>query len=320
MRVLKATKIVLKNKKYEKLIDSLPIYFFNLCQGFVIRDANFETKEIKVEPVVPLDFEESRIVKINFKNKIFELKGAGRVTKNSIEEIDAFGPYETGPPGGLFLEFAKKEFKRYKQIEKFVKTVNIPLAVIQLPYEFEFKSISEEKIRKRKLAMILRLVICKKRIEELCYEKNPKMDVKKFCQDFGKNIHNLLFKAKRTHFALWDGGDVGIDGSIADYDSIHNLNEKDLADTIDGCFTTILRLCGKTNFDSNVGLQIFLKEVCKKEFGSTPKKMFEQSVDYLIQKLLNKKPSQGILIPKFTDKKHAVYYSQYAIERNLKDK
>ena len=319
MKLLKKTKIVLKNNDQKKLIEKLPDYFFKLCQGFVIREADFEDKKVDVTPIVPLDFEESRIIQFNFQNQIFELKGAGRVTKSSVEEIDAFGPYETGPPGGLFLEFALKEFERYLQIKDFVKTVNIPLAVIELPYEFEFKSLSDKEVKKRKLATILRVVNCKKRIEELCYEKDPKFDVKKFCEKFGDNIHNLLFKAKKTHFALWDGGDVGIDGGIADYDSVHDLNERDLADTIDGCFSTILRICSKMDFDEKQALQIFLEKVCEKEFKGTAKKMFEQSVTYLIQTLLSKKPSQGILVPKFSDRKHAFYYSQYVIERNLKD-
>jgi len=312
MKVLKKTKVFLKHKTFDKV----PDYYLKLCQGVVGQKADFENKEIEVVPVIPRDFEESRIISING----FELKGCARVTKDSIEEIDLFGPYETGPPGGLFLEFARKEFERFLKIEKFVKTVNIPLVVIELPFEFDFKSINDEKSKKRKLAMILRKVNCKKRIEELCYEENPEIDIEKFCKEFGKNIFNLIFKAKKTHFALWDGGDVGIDGSIADYDSIHNLNEKDLADTIDGCFSTILRLCSKMNFDEKKALNIFLKEVCEKEFEGNAINMFEKAVEHLILKIFKKKPDKGILIPQFSDNKHTVYYSQYVIERNLKEK
>ena len=110
MRVLKKTKIVLRNRYKEKLVSTLPDYYFKLCQGVVGKYADFEKKEVEVKPVVPRDFKESRIVSIDG----FEIKGAGRVLKDSIEEIDLFGPYETGPPGGLFLEFAKKELRNYK--------------------------------------------------------------------------------------------------------------------------------------------------------------------------------------------------------------
>lgn len=140
MKPLKDAKIILKNKDYKDLLNELLPYYPKLCAGFVLQDADFGKPEIKVEPVKPLDFDESRTIQFKHKNKTFQIKGAARVTKVSIEKIDAFGPYETGPPGGLFLEFAKKEFNRYLQIKDFVKTVNTPLAVIELPFSFQFKS------------------------------------------------------------------------------------------------------------------------------------------------------------------------------------
>lgn len=299
MNVLKDVKIILKNEEYKDLIDTLPDSVFGICEGFVLQDSEV-VGDFGVKSIIPRDFEESRIVSFEIDEKRFEIKGAARVLKDKIEKIDAFGPYETGPPGGLFLEFAKKEFERYLEIKDFVETVNIPLTVNELPFEFDFKSQKDKSVKKRKLATILRLVNQPKRIEELCYEENPQIDVETFCENFGKNIYNLLYKAKKTHFALWDGGDVGVDGSIADYDSIHDLNERDLADTIDGCFSTILRLCSKMKFDEKKGLGIFLKEVTGKDFVD-----YGGSVKFLIKELLDKEPNKGILEPKYIDKKHS---------------
>ncbi|MBI1974143.1 hypothetical protein HYS54_04990 [Candidatus Micrarchaeota archaeon] len=290
-------------------------------------------KRVKYSPLTPKDFSEGRVFRVFAKGlPVMEAKGCGRITGHGMEPIDPYGPYETGPPGGLWLGFALKEYDRGIRVWKSgVRVCNIPLCVVTLPFFVNVKKGS--RVGRKRLAVEGRLLLQPLRIEDVCWmiKTRPLAAAKLvkhfgfgsvseytlfFCGSFGSNLRSL-FDAGLTHFALWNGGDVGMFGEIADFDSIHGLNARDLADCVDGAFSTVRRLILAAGVRGERHWNAFVTSLLGEPASANSK---EELYSLVTGQLLAcyvgmRRPARWLLIPKFNLPEHKVgYFSNLAVK------
>ncbi|MBI4214919.1 hypothetical protein HY546_02900, partial [archaeon] len=143
---------------------------FGICAGVVWEKRKLKPLPLSAvfSPLKSPDFPEGRVFRLPARGLLLEAKGCGRITSRGVKPIDLWGPYETGPPGGLWKEFAVKEFDRGTLAWRAgILVCNVPLCVLALPFFVNTRK--GKKTERRQLAVEGRLVLQRWRIEDLCH-------------------------------------------------------------------------------------------------------------------------------------------------------